>query len=234
MNIRLQQGEDGFGPVSRNFVQGMLVQKQAGKLVGNVFQSDKKMDQTLSDMLQKREELLQTTTEKLKELSRLQEERKEMLSQAEDPVVAKNIEDITERMTEIWKEVDANRTKASAYGQAVSNTKVERLKSHAMVDASNQAEDLLIQSAKELASALMEEAQQNIEEEFEETKEMAEKVQEKREEMTPESEQEDSLTEQILSQSEKKDDIDKKIQKMLDELNLLMDDIKGIKVDCSL
>ena len=96
MNIRLQQGEDGFGPVSRNFVQGMLVQKQAGKLVGNVFQSDKKMDQTLSDMLQKREELLQTTTEKLKELSRLQEERKEMLSQAEDPVMAKNIEDITE------------------------------------------------------------------------------------------------------------------------------------------
>ena len=52
--------------------------------------------------------------------------------------------------------------------------------------------------------------------------------------MTPESEQEDSLTEQILSQSEKKDDVDKKIQKMLDELNLLMDDIKGIKVDRSL
>ena len=53
MNIRLQQGEDGFGPVARNFAQGMLVQKQAGKLVGNVFQSDKKMDQTLNDMLQK-------------------------------------------------------------------------------------------------------------------------------------------------------------------------------------
>ena len=66
------------------------------------------------------------------------------------------------------------------------------------------------------------------------TKEMAEKIQENREEMTPESEQEDSLTEQILSQSEKKDDVDKKIQKMLDELNLLMDDIKGIKVDRSL
>lgn len=234
MNIRLQQGEDGFGPVSRNYVQGMLVQKQAGKLVGNVFQSDKKMDQTLNDMLQKREELLQTTTEKLKELSRLQEERKEMLSQAEDPVMAKNIEDITERMTEIWKEVDANRMQATSYGKAVSNVKVERVKSHAMVDASNQAEDLLIQSAKELAGALMEEAQNHIEEKFEETKEMAEKIQEKREEMTPESEQEDSLTEQILSQSEKKDDVDKKIQKMLDELNLLMDDIKGIKVDRSL
>ena len=216
-------------------VRSTLAKKRADKLVGNVFKSDKKMDLGVNEMKEKREALLTDTTKQLKELSDLKDQRKEMLSQADDPVMAQNIKDIDERMTEIWKKVEENRVLAKTYGQAVSDVKVERLKSHAMVDASNEAEDLLIQSAKELAASLMDEAKSNIEEDMEKTKEEAQKAKEKHEEKKPDKDKtEETLAEKLVEQSKKKEDADEKIKKMIDELNLLMDDIKGIEVDTNI
>lgn len=216
-------------------IRSTLAKKRADKLVGNVFKSDKKMDLGVNEMKDKREALLSDTTKQLKELSDLKDQRKEMLSQADDPVMAQNIKDIDERMTEIWKKVEENRVLAKTYGQAVSDVKVERLKSHAMVDASNEAEDLLIQSAKELAASLIDEAKSNIEEDMEKTKEEAQKAKEKQEEKKPDKDKtEETLAEKLVEQSKKKEDADEKIKKMIDELNLLMDDIKGIEVDTNI
>ena len=216
-------------------VRSTLAKKRADKMVGNVFKSDKKTDLSVNEMKDKREALLSDTTKQLKELSDLKDQRKEMLSQADDPVMAQNIKDIDERMTEIWKKVEENRALAKTYSQAVSDVKVERLKSHAMVDASNEAEDLLIQSAKELAASLMEEAKSNIEEKMEQTKEEAQKAKEKQEEKKPDKDKtEETLAEKLVEQSKKKEDADEKIKKMIDELNLLMDDIKGIEVDTNI
>ena len=102
-----------------------------------------------------------------------------------------------------------------------------------MVDASNAAEDLLIQSAKELAASLLDDAKNNIEEKMEQAKEEAQKIKEKQEENKPDK-SEDTLAEKMVEQSKKKDDVDKKIKKMVDDLNLLMDDIKGIEVDANI
>lgn len=216
-------------------IRSTLAKKRADKLVGNVFKSDKKMDLGVNEMKDKREALLSDTTKQLKELSDLKDQRKEMLSQADDPVMAQNIKDIDERMTEIWKKVEENRALAKTYGQAVSDVKVERLKSHAMVDASNEAEDLLIQSAKELAASLIDEAKSNIEEDMEKTKEEAQKAKEKQEEKKPDKDKtEETLAEKLVEQSKKKEDADEKIKKMIDELNLLVDDIKGIEVDTNI
>lgn len=216
-------------------VRSTLAKKRADKLVGNVFKSDKKMDLGVNEMKDKREALLSDTTKQLKELRDLKDQRKEMLSQADDPVMAQNIKDIDERMTEIWKKVEENRALAKTYGQVVSDVKVERLKSHAMVDASNEAEDLLIQSAKELAASLIDEAKSNIEEDMEKTKEEAQKAKEKQEEKKPDKDKtEETLAEKLVEQSKKKEDADEKIKKMIDELNLLMDDIKGIEVDTNI
>ena len=218
-------------PDNAKSVRSTLAKKRADKLVGNIFQSDKKMDLSVNEMKEKREALLSDTTQQLKELSDLKEQRKEMLSQAEDPVMAQNIKDINERMTEIRKKVEENRSLAN--GQTVSDVKVERLKSHAMVDASNEAEDLLIQSAKELAASLLDDAKNNIEEKMEQAKEEAQKIKEKQEE-NKQDKSEDTLPEKMVEQSKKKDDVDKKIKKMVDDLNLLMDDIKGIEVDANI
>lgn len=216
-------------------IRSTLAKKRADKLVGNVFKSDKKMDLGVNEMKDKREALLSDTTKQLKELSDLKDQRKEMLSQADDPVMAQNIKDIDERMTEIWKKVEENRALAKTYGQAVSDVQVERLKSHAMVDASNEAEDLLIQSAKELAASLIDEAKSNIEEDMEKTKEEAQKAKEKQEEKKPDKDKtEETLAEKLVEQSKKKEDADEKIKKMIDELNLLVDDIKGIEVDTNI
>ena len=42
------------------------------------------------------------------------------------------------------------------------------------------------------------------------------------------------MLKKMVEQSKKKDDVDKKIKKMVDDLNLLMDDIKGIEVDANI
>ena len=97
-------------PDNAKSVRSTLAKKRADKLVGNIFQSDKKMDLSVNEMKEKREALLSDTTQQLKELSDLKEQRKEMLSQAEDPVMAQNIKDIDERMTEIRKKVEENRS----------------------------------------------------------------------------------------------------------------------------
>ena len=214
-------------------VRSTLAKKRADKLVGNVFKSDKKTDLSVKEMKEKREVLLADTTDQLKELTDLKEQRNEMISQAEDPVVAQNIKDIDERMKQIWKNVEENRSLAKTYGQTVSDVKVERLKSHAMVDASNEAEDLLIQSAKELAASLMDDAKKNIEEKMDEAKEEAQKRKEKQEETKPDK-TEDTLAEKLAEQSKRKEDADKEIKKMVDDLNLLMDDLKGIEVDANI
>ncbi|MGN1206108.1 MAG: hypothetical protein ACI4SQ_03860 [Eubacterium sp.] len=239
MNIKFNQWDDPTVQSGKtnihnaNSIRSALVKKRANKLVDKVYKSDKEMDLGIEEMKKRREDLLVDTTKQLKEFSALKDQHKEMLSQAEDPVMVQNIKDVEDRMTEIWKKVEENRTMAKAYGEAVSNVQVERLKSHAMVDASNQAEDLLIQSAKELAASLLEEAKNNIEENFEQTKEQAEKVQEKQQNEES-GKAEDTLVQQIVKQSEKKEDVDKKIKKMIDDLNLLMDDIKGIEVDTNI
>ena len=74
---------------------------------------------------------------------------------------------------------------------------------------------------------------ENIEEKMEQAKEEAQKIKEKQEENKPDK-SEDTLAEKMVEQSKKKDDVDKKIKKMVDDLNLLMDDIKGIEVDANI
>lgn len=71
-------------PDNAKSVRSTLAKKRADKLVGNIFQSDKKMDLSVNEMKEKREALLSDTTQQLKELSDLKEQRKEMLSHAED------------------------------------------------------------------------------------------------------------------------------------------------------
>ena len=86
ININVNQYDETklpFGrqnPDNAKSVRSTLAKKRADKLVGNIFQSDKKMDLSVNEMKEKREPLLSDTTQQLKELSNLKEQRKEMLS----------------------------------------------------------------------------------------------------------------------------------------------------------
>ncbi len=139
---------------------------------------------------------------------------------------------------------------------AIREMTIERLKHHPMVDAVKEADDILENASKEIVGMLtdeefeeeIEEAEENKEEKKEE-EEKIEAAKEHREEMealaNPEkAEQEynradsspdilegDPVTEALLKMDKVKTDIQQEVSDMVMKMNLVADDIKGIKVD---
>ena len=72
-------------------------------------------------------------------------------------------------------EVDKIKTQIQAYSNAITSTKLERLKYHDMVDAQEKAEDLMDAASKEAIGLLMDEAKDHVDEELEEQVEEAKK-----------------------------------------------------------
>ena len=124
-------------------------------------------------------------------------------------------------------------------------TKLERLKSSPMVKAQEQAEDVMEAASKEIVGMLMDEAKDHIDEEMEEKKEAVEKMEEEKEELEAKlekakerKEEQEELTEVITESTQQmieldgaKGDVQDEVQKMLDKLKLLEEDIKGAAVD---
>lgn len=146
---------------------------------------------------------------------------------------------------------------------AIRSTKLSLLKSRDMVDAAEQADGVLESASKEIIGMLKDEAQEITEEkqkeeeeklekrkeEKEEFEERLEEIREKNEQYAPEQStgaQEsssaadqsrpsgDAQTEQMVSLSTVKNDIQKELEKLMEEMQLTDEDLKGLEVDSSL
>ena len=144
--------------------------------------------------------------------------------------------------------------------------KIERLKSDPMVEASEQAEEIMLQANQEIIGELRKEAVEHVEEKLEETvdaaKEQAEKKEEEQEKLEEQKEKQEELEktiekakessdstasnntvrhdvfevdmDAITSYNSSKNKIDQELEKIIDELNLIMEDLKGAEVDVNL
>lgn len=126
--------------------------------------------------------------------------------------------------------------------------KIERLKTHAMVDAQKEAENIMDAASEEIVGMLADEAKDHIDEEMEKKEESAEeKAEEKKEleeriEKTKEEKKEqEELTEDIIegaqeitSASANLSDAKQEIKDMMNKMKLVEEDIKGAAVDESL
>lgn len=132
--------------------------------------------------------------------------------------------------------------------QIISAAKIERLKTHPMLDAQKQADAIMDAASEEIMGMLVDEAKEHIDEEAEEKKEAAkEKAEEKEEfeariEKTKEERKEkEEVTEEILEgvseASKNSTDMEaaqQEIKDMMNKMKLIEDDIKGAAVDKSL
>lgn len=139
--------------------------------------------------------------------------------------------------------------------------KLERLKHHPMLDATKEAEDILEAANKEIIGMLKDEAKKHIdekqEEELEDAKERKEEkeeeekrleeAKERREEIEaladPEKAKEkhkdksddhvvnDVITEQFVKMDQVKNDVQEEVADILSQMKLVIEDVKGIKVD---
>lgn len=130
---------------------------------------------------------------------------------------------------------------------SIRSTKEAMLKSQTMIKAEKAADDVMETARKDIIGMLTDEAKDHIDEELEEKKEAAEeKAEEEKEEeekiekQKAEKEEKEAFTEQIAASTElmveaesTMDDVQKEIKKMMDEMKLLEEDIKGAAVDAS-
>ena len=134
----------------------------------------------------------------------LTEEEQERLAEIHE----QGLTEYQERCMNIDKEqenferiVDDLKTQIKAYSNAVASTKLERLKSHGMVDAQEKAEDLMEAASKEVIGLLMDEAKDHVDEELEEQveeeKKKAEEKAEKEEKIEERKEKREELEAQI-------------------------------------
>lgn len=154
-----------------------------------------------------------------------------------------------ERLTEDWQNA-----KDAIYGELVSiaATQVNRLKSHTMIDAQNEAEDIMEAASREVMGMLVDEAKDHIDEELEEKKEAAEEKaeKEKEEEEKIENAKEEKaskkefaedvaehagdVTKALTQMDSTMDEVQQEIKKLMEEMKLLDEDLKGAAVDASM
>lgn len=132
--------------------------------------------------------------------------------------------------------------------QIISATKLERLKTHPIVDAKEQAKAIMDAASDEIIGMLVDEAKEHIDEEAEKKKEEAkekaeekEELEERIEKVKEEKKEKEKMTEEILegvaeveNNSKDMEMAQQEIKDMMNKMKLIEDDIKGAAVDKSL
>lgn len=117
------------------------------------------------------------------------------------------------------QEIDEAKEQIQTENAVIRGTRLERLKSQAMIKAQKSAGDVLEAASEQIVGMLIDEARDHMDEEVAEEKKAAEEKAEK----------EEAEEERIEKQKEKKKE--KEIKKIMDEMKLLEEDIKGAAVD---
>lgn len=142
-------------------------------------------------------------------------------------------------------EIDEAEKVIKAENAAIASIRLERLKKDPMVGAQRNAKEIIDAARDEILGMLIDEGKDHIDEEMEEKKEAAEKAEEKKEEQEEKIEKKDEKkaqeeqfreqikdsTELMTKSDELMDDVQRKVKKIMDEMKLLEEELKGAAVD---
>lgn len=139
--------------------------------------------------------------------------------------------------------IEADQRKMIKENMVIRGIREEKRKIHKMVDAQGQAEEVLEASQKEIIGMVTDEARDHIDEEQEKREEEAEAIKEKKEEqeeILEERREKEKELEELMEDMPIKEFMDvediqaqvqKEIQDVVNKMNLVVEDIKGAKVD---
>lgn len=142
--------------------------------------------------------------------------------------------------------VDENKKKIVEENAIIRGVRLERLKSDPMLKAQEEAEEIKKAAIDEIVGMLIEDAKENIDEESEENRQKAEKLEEEQKKMEEfiEAQKEkrketDNLpeempVEELIGIKQLKEEVKQEVQKIVDNMNLVVEDIKGAMVDKTL
>ncbi len=281
-------------------------QKKASKILGDVFESEKKLEQQVQEMKDKCQEFVGIRSDSIKELDKTATEKAslmesygvgedsqeyqdlQMLRREQEAIpgtetaLTREEELELERIHEsgvtafqrdmleqdakekVYQEkLDSAEAGITGITSSLREIQIERLKKDPMLEAQDQAEQVMKQAGKEVISEIRSEGMEHIEEKLQEVvdkaKEKAEKKEEEEEKQEAIQEKKEQLEEQIEAakenSSEKEEALsdleeieldvldaynntkkkaDQEIEKLIDNLEMIMDDLKGAAVDVNL
>lgn len=219
-------------------------QKQAMKIVREAWDGDRKVDEGIEESKGRIAEYKKARSDANEELKEFKENRL-AAGLSEEP------EEGTPEAAEL-KRIESAIASAQAGIQAenalIRGTRLEELKHDPMVQASQNADKVIEASRKEIVGMLVQEAKDHMDEEMEEKKkaaeEKAEKEKEEKEKLEKikeeKSEKEEfaenvaESTELVVEADNTMDEVQKEIQKVMEEMKLIEEDLKGAKVDASM
>ena len=207
-----------------------LARKQAYKIVGDTFASDRTLD-VEQDARRERQQDIISEKRELKDLMAAYEDM------PEEEMTEEMLAEKREAMQQYQKQLDALDTEMGNLQRALHDTEQGRLEKSPMREAQEMADEILEAASKEIIGMAWAEAKDHIDEEQKKREEQAEKAAEKKEELEEklekakeDREEAEELTEAI-KEATSMDDVKREINEMLDKMKLIEEDIKGAKVD---
>ncbi len=177
---------------------------------------------------------------------KLTEEEGERLAEIQDKELTeyqtRQLE-INKRVWDYQETISLTNRKIEVENAVIRGVRLERLKKDPMLEAQQEAETVMEAARDEAVGMIVDEAKEHLDEEQEEKEEEAEairekneeleEIQEKRDEREEELEQliKDMPVEEMTDLNQTVEEVKQQIQKVLNEVNLIEEDIKGAKVD---
>ena len=231
--------------------------EKALKLVGDVFNNDKKLDDDMDSRRNHIQELKKEIHNNEGALSDIKEARKslnkeyglpedfdgneEQFSMLDKDKLSEYLEcseDLTKREKQYQKEINSSLYEIKTEDAVIRQTGIDRLKSHAMTDAVKEGEERMKEASEEIVGALMSEAKDSIDEKLKDTVEEAKEQKEKKEELEEklearkeEKKEQEELTEDILEGAKEKVSVTDTIEGAQQEIKDMMSKMKLIEDD---
>lgn len=241
--------------------------KQAMKIVGDAWNSDRAIDDDLNCRRQHIKELGQQNKEiqtELKDIEKQKQDLKEVYGVTDDDIEQKETglygettalepSEYQQRLKELDElgknkqaQLQKNEQEIIVENAVIRGTRLERLKKSPMLEAAEQAEEIMDAASDEIIGMVTEDAKEHLDEEQAEREEQAEAIKEKRQEQEEilekrqeRKEEMEELTEalpvdEILKLENARTDVQQEIQNIVDKMKLIAEDIKGSMVDTSI
>lgn len=244
--------EEGLSPIEQKKAEA---REKARKIVGDVMTSDKAIDDDLNARREHMKSLVNEISSIQDELKQLDESEKMLRKEygvEEGDLGSEEYRKLAADFLE--RRMDCNQRIGNAknefYGEEVTirEIKRERLKSHAMVDANQEADAVLQAASDEILGMLISEGKEHLDEEMQEKIEQAEEKKEEEKELeerleaikgdkekkTQETEDMKVETSEVVDLEQQQSKAQQEIENMVAKMNLLIEDIKGSTVDSKL
>ena len=218
-NSQIRNGSIFAGNLNQkqdSFIQRKkLAMKKAMKVVSDAWAGEKKIDQDVAERRQSIQDNQQRMADNNKIIQGYKQQKEELRQAYGTELEGSLLEEYKQRAAEIdtsiaiyQEQINEAQKEISAESAAIRSIRLERLKTHTMVDAQDEAEEIKQAAGKEAIGTLVGEAQEYITEKYEkereEAKEKAEEKEEQEEKLEEVREETELKQEELTLEQEQK------------------------------